>query len=75
MNKKIAYVKEGGFGVAIINPIPQARLVNETEDAFLLRIAKKDVPKGCMWRIIDISEIPEDKTFRDAWELKPKGIE
>ena len=75
MNKKIIYVNKGGSGIAIISPVPQGRLTDESESDFLMRIVKKDVPRGCMWRIIDESEIPLDKTFRDAWELKPEGIE
>ena len=30
-------------------------------------IAAKDVPEGKEYHIVDISEIPTDRTFRDAW--------
>lgn len=32
-------------------------------------IAKKDVPKGLSYKIIDSSDLPEDRTFRSAWEI------
>lgn len=30
-------------------------------------IAKKDVPTGKKYKIVDDSEIPANKNFRDAW--------
>ena len=30
-------------------------------------IAAKDVPAGVPYKIVDVSEIPEDRTFRGAW--------
>lgn len=35
-------------------------------------IARKDVPANLPYKIVDISEIPSDRTFRSAWEL-PAG--
>jgi len=32
-------------------------------------IAKKDVPAGLSYWIVDDSEIPTDMTYRDAWEI------
>lgn len=31
-------------------------------------IARKDVPAGVPYKIIDVEEIPTDRTFRNAWE-------
>jgi hypothetical protein len=31
-------------------------------------IAAKDVPAGKPFKIVDVSEIPSDRTFRNAWE-------
>lgn len=39
----------------------------ETEEEFIERIAKKDVPTGLPYLIIDSSDVPEDREFRDAW--------
>lgn len=48
-------------GVAIIIPAPECGLTIE-------QIAAKDVPAGVPFRIVDVSEIPSDRTFRNAWE-------
>jgi len=60
MNKRIIYPNDNG-GVAIIVPVPDCGLSIE-------QIAAKDVPFGKPFKIIDVSEIPSDRTFRDAWE-------
>jgi hypothetical protein len=60
-NKRIIYPTPDG-GVAIIVPAPGCGLTIE-------EIAKKDVPHGVDYRIVDVSEIPEDRTFRNAWEF------
>jgi hypothetical protein len=58
---KIIYKNENG-GVSILHPTEEA-LSFMTIDA----IAKKDVPTGLPYKIVEDSEIPEDRTFRDAW--------
>ncbi len=63
MNQVIIYPKDDG-GVAIIVPAIECGLTIE-------EIAKKDVPKGKEYKIIDSSEIPLDRTFRNAWEYQP----
>ena len=30
-------------------------------------LAKKDVPSGLDWRIVDVDKLPTDRIFRDAW--------
>ena len=73
MDKRIIYSTDEGVG--IITPALQTKGVNENMTDFLLRIAKKTVPKGARWEIIDASKIPLDKTFRDSWELVREGME
>ena len=48
-------------GVAIIIPVLDCGLTIE-------QIAAKDVPAGLPYSIVDASDIPEDRTFRNAWE-------
>ena len=60
MDKRIIYQTEVG-GVAVIIPSPDCGLTVE-------EIAAKDVPEGKPFKIVDVSDIPEDRTFRDAWE-------
>jgi len=40
----------------------------ETDEEFLGRLAAKDLPPGTEFKIVDVSVIPTDRTFRDAWE-------
>jgi len=59
MNKRIIYPTDDG--VAIIIPATECGLTIE-------EIAAKDVPAGVEFKIVDVSDIPEDRTFRNAWE-------
>ena len=59
MNQRIIYSTNEG-GVAIIIP---------TGELSATDTAKKDVPTGTPYWIVDVSEIPSDRTDRDAWEL------
>ncbi len=58
MNQRIIYPTDDG--VAIIVPALECGLTIE-------EIATKDVPAGVSYKIVDVSEIPEDRTFRNAW--------
>ena len=60
MDKRIIYPTDDG-GVAVIVPAPNSGLTIE-------QIAAKDVPAGKEYQIVDVSEIPFDRTFRNAWE-------
>lgn len=60
MNERIIYQNDEG-GISIIVPAPECGLSIE-------EIAAKDVPAGKEFKIVDVSEIPEDRTFRNAWE-------
>ena len=60
MNQRIIYPTDDG-GVAIIIPAVECGLTIE-------EIADKDVPEGKPFKIVDVADIPTDRTFRDAWE-------
>jgi hypothetical protein len=60
MTKRIIYPTDDG-GVAVIIPAAECGLSIEA-------IAAKDVPAGKPFKIVDVSDIPEDRTFRGAWE-------
>jgi hypothetical protein len=60
MNERIIYPTDDG-GVAVIVPAAECGLSIEA-------IAAKDVPNGKPFKIVDVSDIPEDRTFRAAWE-------
>jgi hypothetical protein len=59
MNQRIIYPTDEG-GVAVIVPADCGKTIEE--------IAAKDVPAGKPYKIVDVSEIPSDRTFRSAWE-------
>jgi ribosomal protein S12 len=59
MSERIIYETEEG-GVAVIIPSPECDLTIE-------EIAAKDVPEGVEYHIVDESEVPSDRTFREAW--------
>ena len=60
---KIIYKNDSG-GVAILHPTDEALSFMTIDE-----IAKKDVPTGVKYKIVEDSEIPTDRTFRDAWEV------
>jgi len=62
MDKRIIY-KTADNGVAIIIPTPEYLETHTIEE-----LAEKDLPAGVEFQIVDVSYIPEDRTFRDAWE-------
>ena len=55
MNKRIIYPTDDG-GMAVIIP------------AESIEAAMKDIPEGKPYKIVEASDIPEDRTFRNAWE-------
>jgi hypothetical protein len=56
MNQRIIYPTDDG--VAIIIP------------AVSIESAMKDIPKGKPYKIVDVADIPTDRTFRNAWEYQ-----
>ena len=59
--QRIIYKKDDG-GVAIIIPTPEYLETHSIEDLV------KKLPAGVEFKIIDESDIPSDRTFRNAWE-------
>jgi hypothetical protein len=60
MNSRIIYPTDDG-GVAVVVPAPNSGLT-------IQEIAAKDVPSGKPYRIVDVNDVPSDRTFRGAWE-------
>ena len=66
--KAIIYQRSDG-GVSIVHPAPNARRKGEADEQFIERIRQKDVPKDATnVRIVEDSEVPADRTFRNAWK-------
>jgi hypothetical protein len=62
MTQLIIYPNDNG-GVCILTPAPECGLTIE-------EIAAKDVPAGKPYKIVDVADIPTDRTFRNAWEYQ-----
>jgi hypothetical protein len=66
MNQRIIYPTDDGVAVLI----PTGELAIE-------EVARKDVPAGIAYKIVDVADIPSDRTFRSAWEAdftNPDGV-
>lgn len=61
MTQRIIYTNDDG-SVSVIIPAPDCGLTIE-------QIALKDVPFGKPFKIIDVSELPADRTQRNAWTV------
>lgn len=67
MNQRIVYPHQGG--IAIIFPCECGLPVSE--------IARKDVPAGVPYLIVDVADLPADPTYIDAWTAdfsNPDGV-
>ena len=60
---RIIYNQDNGT-VAVIIPTPEA-----LEQHGIQAIAIKDVPAGKPFKIVDASDIPSDRSQRDAWTV------
>jgi len=58
-DKRIIYPNDDG-GVSVIIPSDNCGL--SVED-----IARKDVPTGKAYQIVDVADVPSDRSFRNAW--------
>jgi len=63
-HQRIIYPTDDG-GVAIIIPAPEYLAEHTIEE-----LAAKDVPAGKPFKIVDVADIPTDRTFRNAWEYQ-----
>lgn len=64
MAQVIIYRQNDGT-VAIIWPIPEALAIHGID-----AIAKKDVPEGKPYKIMDSAALPADRTSRNAWMVQ-----
>jgi hypothetical protein len=60
MNQRIIYQNDAG-GVAIITPCDCGLTIEQ--------IAAKDVPTGKPYKIVDASDIPTDRQWRNDWTV------
>lgn len=62
MTQRIIYKTDEGLAVVI--PSDEALATRTIQE-----IADKDVPSGVAYKIVDVADIPSDRTFRDAWDI------
>ena len=58
-DKRIIFPNDEG-GVSVIVPSDNCGLSVEA-------IARKDVPAGKAYQIVDVADVPNDRSFRNAW--------
>ncbi len=68
MNQVIIYKQDNGVA-AIIRPTTEALALYGIE-----AIAQKDVPAGKPYKIIDASDIPTDRSQRNAWTVNDADL-
>ena len=68
MTQRVIYPNDDG-GIAVLIPAECGLTIEQ--------IAAKDVPTGKPYLIVDATEIPEDRTYREAWAAdfsNPDGV-
>ena len=70
---RILYQQNDGT-VAIIVPV-LTETNPETGELYTIKeIAEKDVPQGKKYKIVEDSEIPTDRSFRNAWVVDENDL-
>ena len=64
--KRIVYINDDG-GITILAPAPNC-------DLSIDEVAKKDVPTGSKYKIVDTTGISSDRSFRDAWYVDESDL-
>jgi len=59
-NKRIIYQNDTG-GVAVLTPADCGLTIEQ--------IAAKDVPTGKPYKIVDVSDVPTDREWRNEWTV------
>lgn len=65
MNQRIIYQNAEG-GVSVIIPTGEIPI----ED-----VIAKDLPAGVEYSVVDVSDLPSDRYFREAWRAADGGVE
>ena len=70
---KIVYKQDNGI-VAIVIPAPNQINPATGEVWTIDEIAAKDVPSGKKYKKIEDSDVPSDRSFRDAWTVDESDL-
>tara|TARA_R100001163_G_C4981746_1_gene137634 strand:- start:187 stop:399 length:213 start_codon:yes stop_codon:yes gene_type:complete len=63
---KIVYINEEG-GLSVICPSPKWT-------GTMQELAAKDVPTGLKYKIIEDSDVPSDRYFRNSWTVSDSDL-
>ena len=70
---RILFKQDDGT-VAIIIPV-LTEINPDTDKPYTIEeIAAKDVPTGYKYKIVEDSEVPTDRSFRDAWTVDDNDL-
>lgn len=70
-DKVIVYTDPKTGILAVCIPAPECRLPGENEGVWLDRVRARSVPAGAKdVRVMLRSDLPKDRTFRDAWAIQ-----
>lgn len=76
-HSRIAYKNEQG-GVSIVSPAPKSHLERVlgplTQDEYEKHLLERSLPEGVSYTVLSSTDVPEDRTFRNAWALELDGI-
>jgi len=75
VEQRVVYQREGQPVAVLIPVVPQLEKKPDgtvgpaDKQLSVLQIGQKDVPAGAPFWIVDVADVPADRTLRDAWEL------
>ena len=70
---KIIYLQDNGV-VAVVSPIIGAINPDTEKQWTIEEIAKKHIPTGKKYKIVEDSEISSDRSFRMAWTVDESDL-
>ena len=78
MDKSLVYTRPDG-GVSVVIPAPALwadyQRQGLSEQQFLEDVAASSIPQGTAYEVMDKSELPANRTYRDAWKLNGRVVE
>ena len=74
--KVIAYKDPETGALVVVHPTPEyvALCLADEENHSLMKLAEQVIPKGVPFVIMDADAVPEDRYFRNAWDLDDTEI-
>ena len=70
----IILYRQGNGVVAIIYTFLDAMNPDTNKPYTIDEIAAKDVPSGYKYKIVEDSDVPTDRSFRDAWTVDESNL-